>query len=228
MARGRQTLRRIHIWLGWIIGLPILLWVVSGLVMVIRPIEEVRGEGLIGEAPPIRLTAPLVPPQIGPRPVASVSLEQRSRGPVWIIRYTDGASRLADPGSGRLLPELSAADAAEVVRSRYTGEAQIASISRTSAENPPLELRRKVDSWRVALDDGTRFYVNAETGEIAARRTGWWRIYDFMWGLHIMDPATRENTNNPFVIFFGFIALVTTLLALVLLPMTIRRRGRSE
>ena len=49
-----------------------------------------------------------------------------------------------------------------------------------------------------------------------------------MWGLHIMDPATRENTNNPFVIFFGFIALVTTLLALVLLPMTIRRRGRSE
>jgi hypothetical protein len=223
--KGRRSLRRIHIWLGWIVGLPILLWVVSGLVMVIRPIETVRGEGLIGDPPRIALSAPLVAPQIGPRPVASLVLEQRSRGPVWIIRYADGASRTADPVTGRLLPKLTAAEAAETVRSRYTGTARIAAISRTSAENPPIELRRKVDAWRVALDDGTRFYVNADTGEIVARRTGWWRIYDFMWGLHIMDPVTREDTNNPFVIGFGVIALVTALLALILLPMTIRRRG---
>lgn len=222
--KARQSLRRIHIWLGWIIGLPILLWVVSGLVMVIRPIETVRGEGLISDPPPIALSAPPVPPQIGPRPVASLVMEQRSRGPIWVIRYTDGGSRIADPASGRLLPQLTAADAAEAVRSRYTGTARIASISRTSAENPPIELRRKVDAWRVALDDGTRFYVNADTGEIVARRTSWWRIYDFMWGLHIMDPTTREDTSNPFVIGFGFVALITTLLALVLLPMTIRKR----
>jgi len=222
--KGRQSLRRIHIWLGWIVGLPILLWVLSGLIMVIRPIETVRGEGLISEPAPIALSAPLVPPQIGPRPVASLVLEQRSRGPVWVIRYTDGASRTADSTTGRFLPKLTAADAAEAVRSRYTGTARIAAISRTSAENPPIELRRKVDSWRVALDDGTRFYVSADTGEIVARRTSWWRIYDFMWGLHIMDPASREDTNNPFVIGFGIIALITTLLALVLLPMTLRKR----
>ena len=223
--KGRRSLRRIHIWLGWIAGLPILLWVVSGLVMVIRPIETVRGEGLIGEPPRIAPSAPLIAPQIAPRPVASLILEQRSRGPIWIIRYLDGASRAADPVTGRLLPKLTAAEAAETVRSRYTGTARIAAISRTSAENPPIELRRKVDAWRVALDDGTRFYVHADTGEIVARRTGWWRIYDFMWGLHIMDPVTREDTNNPFVIGFGVVALITALLALLLLPMTIRWRG---
>ena len=125
-----------------------------------------------------------------------------------------------------LLPALTAADAAEIVRGRYTGSSPIASVSRTSAEDPPLELRRKTAAWRVSLEDGTRFYVSADTGEILARRTRWWRVYDLMWGLHIMDLKTREDTHNPLVIGLGIIALITTVLALVLLPMTIRRRRR--
>ena len=41
------------------------------------------------------------------------------------------------------------------------------------------------------------------TGELLALCTDQWRLYDLMWGLHIMDPQTREDTNNPFVIGFG-------------------------
>ena len=48
----------------------------------------------------------------------------------------------------------------------------------------------------------------------------WWRFYDFMWGLHIMDLQTREDTHNPWVLGFGIASLVTTLLALILLPLT--------
>ena len=50
-----------------------------------------------------------------------------------------------------------------------------------------------------------------------------------MWGIHIMDPGGREDTHNPWVIGFGIVALVTTLLALVMLPLTIRRKrlGRA-
>ena len=61
------------------------------------------------------------------------------------------------------------------------------------------------------MGDGTHFYVDAGSGEVVARRTRWWRFYDFMWGLHIMDPATREDTHNPWVIGFGIATLVTTL-----------------
>lgn len=224
----RQSFRRYHIWLGWIVGLPFLAWTLSGLVMVARPIEEVRGEGLIGEAPALPFGTRPVPPQIGPRPVTSLKLEQRREGPRWVIGYSDGGSRLADAATGRLLPPLTAAAARAAVEARYTGKAKVKAIDRTSASDPPLDLRRKIDAWRVTMDDGTRFYVNAATGEIAARRTRWWRIYDFMWGLHIMDLKTREDTSNPLVIGFGIIALVTTIMALVLLPMTIRRRGRQK
>ena len=35
-----------HIWLGWLVGIPILMWMASGLFMAARPIEEVRGNHL--------------------------------------------------------------------------------------------------------------------------------------------------------------------------------------
>ena len=41
-----HRLARWHIWLGWLVGVPLLLWTLSGLVMVARPIEEVRGTSL--------------------------------------------------------------------------------------------------------------------------------------------------------------------------------------
>ena len=222
--KTRHALRRLHIWLGWLVGIPFLLWTVSGLVMVARPIEQVRGEGLIADAPALPFGTVPVPPQIGPRAVSALKLEQRREGPRWVIGYSDGGSRLADAATGRLLPALTAADARAAVEGRYTGKAKVKAIDRTSADDPPLDLRRKIEAWRVTMDDGTRFYVNAATGEIAARRTRWWRVYDFMWGLHIMDLKTREDTHNPLVIGFGILALITTLLAIVLLPMTIRRR----
>jgi hypothetical protein len=143
-----------------------------------------------------------------------------------VVRYADGGARLADAATGRLLPPLTAADAAATIAARYTGGARVAAVDRTSPDDPPLELRRKVAAWRVSMSDGTRFYLDAATGEVLARRTSWWRFYDFMWGLHIMDLKTREDTSNPLVIGLGIAALLTTLLAIVMLPLTLNRRRR--
>lgn len=222
----RQRLRRWHIWLGWIVGLPFLAWTVSGLVMVARPIETVRGEDLIAEAPALPAGLSPVPPVLGPRPLASLRLEPRPDGPRWLLKYADGGTRLADALSGRLLPPLSPAEAARIVEARYKGKARIAAVDRISAEAPPLDLRRKVAAWRVTMSDGTRFYLDAATGEILARRTRWWRFYDLMWGIHIMDLKTREDAHNPLLIGFGIVALLTILLALVMLPLTLKRRRR--
>jgi hypothetical protein len=215
------------VWLGWIVGLPILLWVVTGLVMVARPIEEVRGEHLLAEPRPMRMALPPLPPAIGGVSLKSLELEPRAGGPRWVVTLPDGTKRLADPASGALLPPLSAADAVREVAARYTGQARVESATRTDPEHPPIELRRPLAAWKVAMDDGTHFYVDAGSGEIVARRTGWWRFYDLMWGLHIMDLKTREDAHNPLTIGFAIAALAMSLLALVLLPMTIRRRRKA-
>ena len=61
MMRIRRSLFRYHVWLGWLVGVPLLLWTVSGLVMVARPIETVRGTDLKIERTPALLTPNAVP-----------------------------------------------------------------------------------------------------------------------------------------------------------------------
>jgi hypothetical protein len=224
MGAVRARLRRWHTWLGWLVAIPMLFWTVSGLVMVARPIEEVRGTDLIATPPPISLSTPMVVPHVEGRQVKSLNLTQRADGPTWEIDFADGGSRLADPATGLLLPPLGAADAAREVSARYTGQAKVVETSRVAADSPPLELRRAMDGWRVKMSDGTHFYVDGGSGEIVAKRTRWWRFYDFMWGLHIMDLQGREQTHNPWVVTFGALSLGMVLLAMVLLPMTIRRK----
>jgi hypothetical protein len=223
---GRSKLRRWHTWLAWAAAIPILLWVISGLVMVARPIGEVRGEKLLRDPPPLRLAGPPIPPPVAGVPLSSLSLEPRAAGPRWVIRLSDGKTRLADPDTGLLLPGLSAADARREVEARYSGTSKVRSVTRTSAGRPPLDLRRPIASWQVTMEDGTHFFVDASSGQIVATRTRWWRFYDLMWGLHIMDPATREDTHNPFVILFGIAALAAAFLGTIVLPMTLRKKAR--
>jgi uncharacterized iron-regulated membrane protein len=228
MGAVRSRLRRWHIWLGWIVGLPILFWVISGLIMVVRPIEEVRGTHLLNEPKPVELARAPVPPRVEGVPLASLALKQSAAGPRWIATLKDGTTRAADPATGAWLPEVSATAAAKEITARYTGTASIASVARTDPDNPPLDLRRPIAAWQVAMSDGTHFYIDARSGEVAATRTRFWRLYDFMFGLHVMDLKTREDTQNPLIIGFAIVALLTTVLALVMLPMTIRRRRRQR
>jgi hypothetical protein len=217
------------VWLGWIVALPILLWVVTGLVMVAKPIEEVRGEHLLSDPKPMRMATPPAVPRVDGVAIKGLALERRAAGIRWVVTLPDGTTRLADPANGAFLPPLSAADAVREVTARYTGEAKVQSATRTDPKEPPIELRRPIAAWQVALDDGTHFYVDAGSGAIVARRTGWWRFYDLMWGFHIMDLKTREDAHNPLTIGLAIAALAMCFLALVLLPMSTRwRRRRKE
>jgi hypothetical protein len=196
--------------------------------MVARPIEEVRGEGLLADPAPIRMIGPPIPPLISGVPVQSLSLEQRAAGPRWVVKLPDGNTRLADPQTGLLMPPLSANDARREVEARYAGKASIQSVARTDADNPPIEFRRPVSAWQVVMSDGAHFYVDAASGQVVATRTGWWRFYDLMWGLHIMDPVGREDTHNPFVILFGIIALAMSVLGTILLPKALKKKRNGR
>lgn len=224
----RGTLRRWHIWLGWLIGVPMLLWTLSGVVMVMKPNDEVRGTSLLRDHPPIELKAPPVVPRLEGLSISKVAIEPRTDGPRWVITTTDGKSRQADPATGALVPLLGAADAAREVEARFTGKARIVATSRVDPANPPLELRRAMHGWMVAMSDGTHFFVDSGSGDIVARRTRFWRFYDLMWGLHIMDLQTREDTHHPWIVIFGALALISTLMAMIMLPLTGKRKKRKS
>ncbi|MDQ3074629.1 MAG: hypothetical protein M3Q88_03315 [Pseudomonadota bacterium] len=226
----RGSLRRWHMWLGWLVAVPMLFWTVSGFVMVARPIEEVRGTALLRDPAPLSLAAPVVAPSLAGLPVTRLTLEPRAAGPRWVIRLAGKPqrSRLADPATGQLLGLLGAAEAQHEIMARYTGKARVAAVNRVNSAAPPIDLNRPLDTWQVRMTDGTLFYVDAGSGEVVARRTRFWRVYDFMWGLHIMDLQGRKQTNNPWVVMFSLLAVVMTLMALVLLPLATRKGSRIK
>lgn len=100
----------------------------------------------------------------------------------------------------------------------------MANTARFDAENVPFDFRRPMPVWQVALEDGTHVYVGTETGRIEAVRTEWWRTFDFVWGLHIMDLETREDTSHPILILFAFLSVIGALLGCML--MFRRRKAR--
>ena len=233
MARKPLMMRlaRWHIWLGWLIGVPLLLWTLTGLVMVSRPIEEVRGEHLRAEveeqALPAQLALPTIP-EGQPRPV-EVKFTAGDAGPVALARYADGTLRRFSGETGAPLPDLSATDARLVLDRRIVTDSKLAEIRAFDADNPPFDFRRPVDVWRAEYEDGTRVYIGRQSGQVEAVRTRWWRVFDVMWGLHIMDLQTREDTSHPILILFAALGAIGSLMGIVLLfrRRKARRHARS-
>jgi len=50
-------------------------------------------------------------------------------------------------------------------------------------------------------------------------------VFDFMWGLHIMDPVEREDTSHPLLYGLAALSLLSVLLGAALLLR--RRRNRQ-
>ena len=223
MARLRimQQLARWHIWLGWLIGVPILLWTISGLVMVMRPIEQVRGDDLRAKPVPMATADLIFPNRMGP--VLSVVLANQADGPTWIVTEPDGAAYRYSATDGTLVPPVIESEARRIAQATYAGKAALESVRYFPADLAPPDLRITINSWQAHFSDGTNFYIHSSTGEILAVRTGWWRVYDFMWGLHIMDLQTREDTSHPVLIIFAALSIFGALLGTALL---FRRRRR--
>ena len=59
-------------------------------------------------------------------------------------------------------------------------------------------------------------YQDPFSGEIVAIRSAQWRVWDLMWGLHIMDWVDRDNIDNLLLKIFSFIALFTSISGVIL------------
>ncbi|MFN4038782.1 MAG: hypothetical protein ACK4IB_05555 [Erythrobacter sp.] len=224
-ARIMRTLASWHIWLGWLVGLPIVLWLASGLFMTLRPIEEVRGNHL-------QVRAQAQPLIIEGSALASTDAQLRDMRVVMqqgravaILTRLDGTIRRVDFASGAAIAPVDAAGARALVAQRITGGDKVERVVLFPADRTPYDFRRELAVWQVALADGTNVYVGRDTGEIEAVRTRWWRWFDLAWGLHIMDLSDREDTSHPVLIGFAALSLGSALIGFIL--MFRRRKARA-
>jgi hypothetical protein len=212
-----RNLARWHIWLGWLVGVPIVLWLGSGLFMTVRPMNEVRGEHLrrdIAVQPLVLEDSDLASPDARLKDLKVAMQQGRA---VAILTTLDGEISRVDFSTGTPLRPLDANAARGLVEERIIGGDNVRSVRLFPADKTPFDFRRSVAVWQVTLNDGTSIYVGRDTGEIEAVRTRWWRAFDLAWGLHIMDLSEREDTSHPVLIVFAAISLSGAMIGCVLM-----------
>ncbi len=210
-------LTRIHKWAGLFVGLQVILWTTGGLVMSILPIEKVRSEHLI--AAPVHdaitntdILSPVAAARIAglDAPVSALLHTWLGR-PVYSVEVHEGAGGLIDARSGALLTPVDQDTARKIALSDYGGTGTISDIA--WVKKGPVEVRFEGPFWRVTFDQpkNYRLWIDPDTAQVRAHRSGMWRFYDFFWMLHIMDYGSRDNFNSPWLIAFAGSALLFAL-----------------
>ena len=149
--------------------------------------------------------------------------------PIVEAQLADGHIRLLDARTAAPLPPLDAKAAGTIAQKAYRGNGLPApTIERV--DRPSTEYRGALPAWRATFadNDATRIYVAAETGRLTSVRTGTWRLYDFFWGLHIMDWTEHERFNTPWLNAFAAGGLVFAVSGAILLFMRWPRRPRRK
>lgn len=211
------------------LGLQLIAWFASGLVMAILPIEEVRGQHL-KKALPIADWRHVV---LSPQQVLqsfphyqSLQLGQRGNEPVYLLA-TAQASYTISARTGDILAPLTAEEISELAAIQYQGGSALQTPE--LLQHIPNEIRGLTPPlWRVGVADPshTTLYLDATTGQIQRVRTDTWRLYDFFWMLHIMDYQHRENFNHWLLIVSAASALLFSLSGMVLLGAALKRKFR--
>ena len=208
MILSAPLLRRIHKWIGLVLGLQFVIWAVSGATMALLDMKTVAGgkapAAVIAPALPLGDTAwSQVRRSLGSQPITGVAVRPLLDRQLFEVTTRAGV-RLFDARDGRpvLVDGLLARKVAEA---SYVGKGKAASV----APLGELELavrEHKLPIWRVDFADeaNSSFYVSGETGKLLERRNDTWRIWDFVWMLHNMDYVNRTSFNHPLIVILAF------------------------
>lgn len=223
--------RTLHKWLALLIGVPLVLWTLSGFYMVVVDLDFIHGDPLVRN---LRVPLERKMPEVSFTDVAHryANVTQVSLGAlpgfdaaVYEVTTTSGKI-LVDAASGRQLSPLTDARIRDLARQYYAGAGKLAALTLLERD-PPLEIQsRPLPLWRADFDDWleTSLYLHPDTGTLVTRRHRFWRWFDFLWMFHIMDFETRTDMNNGLLRAATVAGLVTVLSGGWLLYFSFRRK----
>lgn len=220
--------RRAHKWIALVIGIQALLWMSSGLYMTVISIDIIHGDHLAHS-----MAAPLSPSDrwVGPQVLAarypdldSFRLKRFMGRQVYEVHHGGGVV-LADAASGEPLGPLDEATARRLALSLYQGDAELETLTRID-EAPQEVASYPAPMWQATFGDlgATTLYISPGTGELLAKRHSLWRIFDFLWMLHIMDYEERADVNNTLLRVAASVGFLFALSGVWLLFYSFRRK----
>ena len=210
----RNIVRITHIYLSFFISLQLFLWTISGIYFAFNKIELVRGEQYrLIESFPINFDEV----KFSRSDVQQVKAINRLGDIIFVVSGSKGTEYL--DAFGTPVNKLNKNEVFEIVSSSST--LKPIDLEEITESSKGSEFRgRDLPLYKVtSLNDNDKkinLYLNIFSGEITAVRSLQWRIWDLMWGFHIMDWQTRDKINNIFLKIFSILALVSSISGILL------------
>ncbi len=210
----RNIVRNTHKYLSFFISLQLFLWTISGIYFAFNKIELVRGEQYrLIESFPINFDEV----KFSRSDVQQVKAINRLGEFIFVVSGSKGTEYL--DAFGAPVKKLNKNEVFEIVSSSST--LKPIDLEEIIESSKGSEFRgRDLPLYKVtSLNDNDKkinLYLNVFSGEITAVRSLQWRIWDLMWGFHIMDWQTRDKINNIFLKIFSILALVSSISGILL------------
>ena len=210
----RNIVRNTHKYLSFFISVQLFLWTVSGIYFAFNKIELVRGEQYrLTESFPINFNEV----NFSRSDVQQVKAVNRLGEIIFVVSSSMGVEYLDAFGSP--VNKLNKNEVFEIVSASST--LMPIDLEEITESSKGSEFRgRDLPLFKVtSLNDKDKkinLYLNVFSGEITAVRSIQWRIWDLMWGFHIMDWQTRDKINNIFLQIFSILALVSSISGIML------------
>lgn len=236
----QKKIRKLHRYLGVILGIQLTLWTLGGLYFSWTSIDTIRGDDLKKEAPMPNLKEFAASPSqvidslrhrypsFEPHELVPVSINGKAF--YQISGHLDHAEKyfLADAKNGALRPPLSREEAVQMAKDRLNQPANVCEVVLIDSTGPHHEYREQpLPAYAITFCGkvNTTVYVAAELGTVRSFRNTQWRIFDFLWMLHTMDFQGRDNINNWVLRIFSLLGLLALLSGFLLYLLTSRRFG---
>ena len=196
--KTKKFIRSLHRYLSIFIAIQLLLWTVSGIYFAFNKIELIRGEQY--------------------RLLSNVEYRIFDRlGQQVIASNKDGNIVYRTYPEGNMLEKLSVEEA-KLIASIKTSLEPVSAILLTES-SPGSEYRgRSLPIYQITTSskDDINIYLDPLSGDVLAIRSNSWRMWDFLWSLHIMDYDQRDNINNFLLRLFSILALVSSISGILL------------
>ena len=202
-------IRKVHRYLGLIIGIQFLIWTISGLYFSWTNLDEIHGD------------------QFMKNPISKISFSGLS-GLEYISNisklellnianepfYWVNEKQLYNAKNGNKLDEITEQQAIEVVNFHLKEDLTISTIEKIENIGPHHEYRGKpLPAYAIHFNHPEKItaYVSAKNGKFQRVRHSSWRIFDFLWMGHTMDYNGRDNFNNILLRVFSLFGVLTVL-----------------
>ena len=234
-SKWQKLVRKSHRYLGVFLGIQFLFWTIGGLYFSWTNIKNIRGEDIRKEPTTInkdQLGKSLngILKEIGKNDsvyiLKSIQIATILDTPHYQITFNNGKrikTVLANTYNNKIRTPLNKNEAIIIAKNSLNVKSNLKSVEYINSTNGHHEYREKpLPAYAVSFDGNvnTTVYVSSELGTVQTYRNNQWRVFDFLWMLHVMDYQNRDNINNWLLRIFSVIGLITLASGFLLFGLT--------